>query len=308
MDTQLPDIEFQYLICSFLPATPLSLVLFYQVGIINTLKDITFSVFCVLGFSNLIFGLFIDIARHHIEASFESGHSHREINFHLYEFSANFTIAAILGILSLVIGKILYSYEFGSCCYNSFLGIFLALIITVIISAFLSWYHIPGPGYLFCINAPREKENLKNGVVSEDLKTMFRSKGLPLSENVTISRVKSGKWKITDGKKIYTIKEPLFKKRKEELKICGERKSLYRIAIPKDCIEEKYLFSIGIKFENDLNKGYILTELEDIFKTKGFPISISKTATVTKDDKWVITYGEKIYVVKKEDGYLNVYK
>lgn len=306
MDTQLPDIEFQYLICSFLPATPLSLVLFYQVGIINTLKDITFSVFCVLAFSNLIFGLFIDIARHHIEASFESGHSHREINFHLYEFSANFAIAAILGIFSLVIGRILYLRGFGSCCYNSFWGIFSALIITVIISAVLSWYHIRG--YLFCINAPREKENLEIGVVSEDLKTMFRSKGFPLSENVTCSKENGDEWKITDGKKIYTIKEPLFNKRKEELNIYGERKSLYRIAIPKDCIEEKYLFSIDVKFENDLNNGNISPELEDIFKTKGFPISISETATVTKDDKWVITYGEKIYVVKKEDGYLNVYK
>jgi hypothetical protein len=303
MDPQLPHIEFQYLVCSILPATPLSLVLFYQLGIIGALKDITFEVLLLLAFSNLIFGLFIDIMRHHIEASFESGHSHREMNFHLYEFSANFAIAAILGLFSLVIGYILYKCdnEFGSCWYNSFWGIVSALIITVIISVILSW--CPIRGYLFCINAPREKEILDNGDVSEDLKTMFRSKGFPLSENVTCSKVNGDKWKITNGKKIYTIK-----KKKEELKIYGERKTLYRIAIPKDCIEEKYLFSIDAKFENDLNNGNISPELEDIFKTKGFPISISETATVTKDDKWVITYGEKIYVVKKEDGNLNIYK
>jgi tetratricopeptide (TPR) repeat protein len=69
-------------------------------------------------------------------------------------------------------------------------------------------------------------------------------------------------------------------------------------------------FSVDAKFENDLNNQSISKELENIFKTKGFSISESKNATVTeeKDNKWVISDGEKIYIVKKEDGKLIVYK
>ena len=69
-------------------------------------------------------------------------------------------------------------------------------------------------------------------------------------------------------------------------------------------------FSVDAKFENDLNNQSISKELENRFKTKGFPISKSENATVKKekDDGWVITDGEKIYIVKKEDEKLIVYK
>jgi len=69
-------------------------------------------------------------------------------------------------------------------------------------------------------------------------------------------------------------------------------------------------FSIDTEFEDDLNKGIISEKLKDILKTEGFPLSENAKVTVTKekDDKWEITDGEKIYIVKKEDGKLNIYK
>lgn len=75
----------------------------------------------------------------------------------------------------------------------------------------------------------------------------------------------------------------------------------------------KNLFDIDAKFEKDLNNSNnsnISANLTKIFKTKGFPISKSENATVRKekDDDWVITDGEKIYIVEKEDGKLIVYK
>lgn len=68
-------------------------------------------------------------------------------------------------------------------------------------------------------------------------------------------------------------------------------------------------FSVDAKFENDLNNQSISKELENTFKTKGFSISESKNATVTKekDNKWVIADGEKIYIVEKVEGKLIVY-
>ena len=71
--------------------------------------------------------------------------------------------------------------------------------------------------------------------------------------------------------------------------------------------EWEYLFSIEKEFEDELNKGIISEKLRDIFKTNGFPLSENAMVTKEKDDKWVITDGKKIYIVKKEDGKLNIY-
>ena len=76
---------------------------------------------------------------------------------------------------------------------------------------------------------------------------------------------------------------------------------------PKNPIVYKYLFSIGAEFEDDLNNGIISDELRDKFKTEGFPISETARVTKEKEDKWVITDREKIYIVKKEEGELNIY-
>lgn len=63
----------------------------------------------------------------------------------------------------------------------------------------------------------------------------------------------------------------------------------------------EYLFSIDAALvEENLNKCIISVELRKAFKTKGFPLS--KYAIMQEiADKWEITDGEKIYIVKKEE-------
>jgi phage tail-like protein len=83
------------------------------------------------------------------------------------------------------------------------------------------------------------------------------------------------------------------------------------IAIDKDgflyVLGNKNWFSIGTEFEDDLNKGIISEKLRDKIETEGFSISENAMVTKEKKDKWVITDGEKIYIVKKEDGDINIY-
>jgi hypothetical protein len=71
-----------------------------------------------------------------------------------------------------------------------------------------------------------------------------------------------------------------------------------------------YLFSIydtNQKFEEDLNNGIIAEELENKFSSAEYPLSDNAMVTKENDDKWVITDEEKIYIVKKADGSLNIY-
>ncbi len=64
-----------------------------------------------------------------------------------------------------------------------------------------------GNKYLFTIDAKFEDE-LNRGIISEELKNMFKTKGFSLSENATVRKEKD-KWVITDKEKekIYIIKE-----------------------------------------------------------------------------------------------------
>ncbi|MGB2841706.1 MAG: hypothetical protein WBC40_04415 [Halobacteriota archaeon] len=64
--------------------------------------------------------------------------------------------------------------------------------------------------------------------------------------------------------------------------------------------------SIDAEFEDDLNN--VSEKLKDAFKTEEISISENARVTKEKDDKWVITDGEKSYIVKKEEGKLNIYK
>jgi hypothetical protein len=78
----------------------------------------------------------------------------------------------------------------------------------------------------------------------------------------------------------------------------------------KEILEEKYLFSMSLKLENDLNKGSISKDLKDVFKTEALPLS--ENATIAKQkkdewiDEWIITDKEKS-VIRKEGGKLNIY-
>lgn len=69
---------------------------------------------------------------------------------------------------------------------------------------------------------------------------------------------------------------------------------------------EIYLFNIDTEFEDDLNNSIISEKLEDVFKDEGFLHSENVTITKGKEDEWIIT-AEESFIVRKEDGKLNIY-
>jgi len=74
-------------------------------------------------------------------------------------------------------------------------------------------------------------------------------------------------------------------------------------------ISEEHLFSIDAPLvEKNWNKKVILEELKKEFETKGVPLSENATIRKGKYNKWEITNGEKIYIVKKEKGKLKIYR
>ena len=57
--------------------------------------------------------------------------------------------------------------------------------------------------YLFSVDAGIE-EDLNDGIITDVLKNMFKTKGLPLSKNATIKKEGTEDWIITDKKRTYT--------------------------------------------------------------------------------------------------------
>ena len=78
--------------------------------------------------------------------------------------------------------------------------------------------------------------------------------------------------------------------------------------IIRDIGKWNYSFSIDAQLENDLRENIISKKLKDAFKTKK-EIILSRNASLEKekDNKWKITDGEEIYIIKKEDEKLNIY-
>lgn len=73
-------------------------------------------------------------------------------------------------------------------------------------------------------------------------------------------------------------------------------------------LHKKYLFSTEVEFEDDINKDIIPEKLRETFKTGEFLIAENAAIRKEKEGKWEITDGEKIYIVKKEDGKLKIYR
>jgi len=67
------------------------------------------------------------------------------------------------------------------------------------------------------------------------------------------------------------------------------------------------LFSMDLKLEESLNRGDIVEEVKNNFGFEGVSLSGNATIVNEKTDEWVITDGENIYVVKKENEELNFY-
>jgi len=59
---------------------------------------------------------------------------------------------------------------------------------------------------LFNVSAKRFEDELNKGVISEELRTIFKTKGSSLSEAATVIK-ENGEWRITDIGKIYSIKK-----------------------------------------------------------------------------------------------------
>jgi hypothetical protein len=76
-------------------------------------------------------------------------------------------------------------------------------------------------------------------------------------------------------------------------------------------IENKYLFSMDIGLEEDLNRRRIgLEELEKEFESRGFALPVKPDVRKEEDYRWTIMdrkNREPWYIVIKEDGKLNVY-
>ncbi len=80
-----------------------------------------------------------------------------------------------------------------------------------------------------------------------------------------------------------------------------------------DKIKEKdpvYLFSIDVVklMEENLNKCVITDELKRIFETKNHQLYDNATVRNVKADEWEIIDEKQIYVIKKEEGKLNIYE
>lgn len=85
------------------------------------------------------------------------------------------------------------------------------------------------------------------------------------------------------------------------------------VSLPKNSTvlrEKKYLFSMDIVLENELNdeNKKISKGLKDVFRIKRFELDEKATKKKENDYKWEITDKKDIYIVKREEGKLNVYK
>ena len=74
-------------------------------------------------------------------------------------------------------------------------------------------------------------------------------------------------------------------------------------------IGELYSFSIDkdVQLECDFDNKIISNKLKSEFKTKKEIILSNASLEKEKDNRWKITDGEEIYIIKKEDEMLNIY-
>lgn len=95
----------------------------------------------------------------------------------------------------------------------------------------------------------------------------------------------------------------------KELKNAIERIERGERQIFKENVKIKvgYLFNVNTELEDDLNNGSISEELSNTFANSGFPLSGNVTI-IKNDDEWEIADEKKEFVVRKEEGMLNVYR
>lgn len=68
------------------------------------------------------------------------------------------------------------------------------------------------------------------------------------------------------------------------------------------------LFSVGVEVQSDLNKGIISEGLRQKFENNGVPFSDDASVLVEETNaRWLITDRDKTYIVKRQEGKLNIY-
>ncbi len=111
------------------------------------------------------------------------------------------------------------------------------------------------------------------------------------------------KFAITKNRKLILDKND-FKKFKKKLEVSIEEH------LSTLDIDKKYLFSVDVGFEEDLNKGIITEVLKNMFKTNGLPLSENRIIKKERTEDWLITDKKRTYtyIIQKDDGTLNIYE
>jgi len=111
------------------------------------------------------------------------------------------------------------------------------------------------------------------------------------------------KFAITKNRELILDKND-FKKFKKKLEVSIEEH------LSTLDIDKKYLFSVDVGFEEDLNKGIITEVLKNMFKTNGLPLSENRIIKKERTADWLITDKKRTYtyIIQKDDGTLNIYE
>ena len=153
-------------------------------------------------------------------------------------------------------------------------------------------YIMPDKGLLLSTDLVFQNE-LDSGIISNNLRESFKSKKIKLSEKATISVEEAGsRWLITDSGRFH--REKKYSVRREEDKL-----GIYTDGL---------LFSAGLPFLSDLDSKIFSDGLRRIFEENGITLSQNTSVSIRKGgERWLVVDGSERYLVKTEEGKLNVY-
>ncbi len=153
-------------------------------------------------------------------------------------------------------------------------------------------YIMPDKGLLLSTD-PVFQNELDSGIISNSLRESFRSKKIKLSEKATISVEEAGsRWLITDSGRFLREKRYFIKREEGKLGI----------------YTDGLLFSAGLAFLSDLDSKILPDGLRRIFGESGISLSQNASVSIRKEsERWLVVDGNKRYLVKAEEGKLNVY-
>ena len=138
--------------------------------------------------------------------------------------------------------------------------------------------------YLFSIGDGALEDKLNSDIIPEELKEMFRTKGIPLSDTATVKKTEN-KWVITDEEKKYLITKE------------GEKLNIYLRIKPEGEEVDTVTNRLGIEVTFGKNE-----PSEDTFKFKKFALlGIDKKADDTFDTHDDIFDTDKLFFINYVD-------